>query len=389
MISVSNFHFLSGHDARLARLGALAERNFRDDPSTAIIKLRQLAELLSKLVAAHHALYRDERESFEETLRCLSYERIIPKEAADIFHALRKVGNVAVHEAKGSHSDALTALKFARQLCIWFHRTYGKQPNFKPGAFIPPPEPIDATVALRDEIAALQRKVVESEDAAAIARREAEEHARARESVEERLRREAEERAVWEQLAQDSEAEKSEIVAKLNVLQAAAEQAPPLQKLELIELGEEAATKIDLDEAETRALVDQQLRDRGWEADTKSLRHGQGIRPAKGRSMAIAEWPTANGPADYALFVGTNADRRRRSQAAAEERLRRNRPSRAVFSRPSGISGFRLCRRTVGEASRAVRLRRERPLVSQADRDRERHLVPGYPPAGEPSSRSR
>jgi type I restriction enzyme R subunit len=88
---VTNFDFLEAHDTRLVRLGALAERNFRDDPSTAIIKLRQLAELLSKLVAAHHALYRDERESFEETLRCLSYERIIPKEAADIFHALRKV----------------------------------------------------------------------------------------------------------------------------------------------------------------------------------------------------------------------------------------------------------------------------------------------------------
>jgi type I restriction enzyme R subunit len=88
----ANFAFLELHDARLAVLGGLAERYFREDPSTAIVKLRQLAELLAKLVAAHHGLYRDQLESFEETLRRLSYERIIPKQAADLFNALRKAG---------------------------------------------------------------------------------------------------------------------------------------------------------------------------------------------------------------------------------------------------------------------------------------------------------
>ena len=152
MLPTSNFTFLKAQDAQLAQLGALAERYFRDDPGTAVFKLRQFAELLSKTVAAHHALYLGERETFEETLRRLSYERIIPKEAADVFHALRKAGNRAAHETTGNHSDALSALKFARQLGIWFHRTYGKKPDFKPGPFVPPPEPIDATAALREEI---------------------------------------------------------------------------------------------------------------------------------------------------------------------------------------------------------------------------------------------
>ena len=99
--------------------------------------------------------------------------------------------------------------------------------------------------------------------------------------------------------------------------------------MELVERGEEAATKIDLDEAETRALIDQQLRDRGWEADTKALRYSAGVRPAKGRNMAIAEWPTANGPADYALFVGTmlvgvvEAKRRRKNVSAAIDQAER------------------------------------------------------------------
>src|SRR5689334_7434267 len=116
MLATLNFGFLRGQDARLAQLGTLAEHYFRQDPSTAIFKLRQFAELLAKLIAAQHATYLGERESFEDTLRRLSYERILPREAADVFHALRKVGNVAVHEARGSHADALTALKLARQL---------------------------------------------------------------------------------------------------------------------------------------------------------------------------------------------------------------------------------------------------------------------------------
>ena len=76
-----NFGFLSSQNEQLAQPGGLAERYFRDDPATAIFKLRQFAELLSKVIAARHAMYLD-REAFEETLRRLSYERIIPKEAA-------------------------------------------------------------------------------------------------------------------------------------------------------------------------------------------------------------------------------------------------------------------------------------------------------------------
>ena len=87
MLPTTNFGFLAVHNAQLVQLGALAERYFRDDPGTAIFKLRQFAEFLSKTIAAHHALYLGERETFEDTLRRLSYERIIPREAADIFHA--------------------------------------------------------------------------------------------------------------------------------------------------------------------------------------------------------------------------------------------------------------------------------------------------------------
>lgn len=329
MLATPNFGFLAKQDPNLVQLGALAERYFRDDPSTTLLKLRQFAELLSKLIAAHHGLYGGERETFEEVLRRLAYERILPRETADTFHQLRRLGNAAAHEVRGNHAEALTGLKLARQLGIWFHRTYAKEPGFKAGPFVPPPEPVDATVALKAEIEALRRKVIETEDAATRARREVEEHARARESAEGRLRREAEERAVWEKLAQDAESERNAIADRLSAVQMAAEQAPKAEAIEFLKLGAEAAAQIDLDEAATRDRIDQQLRDRGWEADTKQLRYSQGVRPAKGHNMAIAEWPTGSGPADYALFVGTKlvgmveAKRKRKNVSAAIDQAER------------------------------------------------------------------
>jgi hypothetical protein len=49
------------HDSTLATLGALAERYFRDGPPTCLIKLKQLAELLSNLAAAHPSTMNDVR----------------------------------------------------------------------------------------------------------------------------------------------------------------------------------------------------------------------------------------------------------------------------------------------------------------------------------------
>ena len=47
----SNFTFLAAHDQQLVRLATLAERYFKDDPNTCLIKLRQFGELLAQLTA--------------------------------------------------------------------------------------------------------------------------------------------------------------------------------------------------------------------------------------------------------------------------------------------------------------------------------------------------
>ena len=66
---------------------------------------------------------------------------------------------------------------------------------------------------------------------------------------------------------------------------------------------------VKLSEAQTRELIDEQLRKVGWNADTDEIRYSKGVRPVKGRNLAIAEWPTDSktgnsGYADYALFIG-------------------------------------------------------------------------------------
>lgn len=89
----------------------------------------------------------------------------------------------------------------------------------------------------------------------------------------------------------------------------AAADAPVVPAEKRRKLSRQAAGRMEMSEAETRYLIDEDLRKVGWEADTERLRYSLGTRPQKGKNLAIAEWPTDSsvgkkGFADYALFVG-------------------------------------------------------------------------------------
>lgn len=66
-----NFAFLSYYNPLLDRLGAQAERYFRDDPNTSLLKLRQFGELLAQTVAAKLGIFTSQREEQRELLRRL------------------------------------------------------------------------------------------------------------------------------------------------------------------------------------------------------------------------------------------------------------------------------------------------------------------------------
>jgi type I restriction enzyme R subunit len=56
-----------------------------------------------------------------------------------------------------------------------------------------------------------------------------------------------------------------------------------------------ASQQVYLDEATTRQLIDAQLRQARWKADTVKMCYHNGTRPEHGHNRAIAEWPTASG----------------------------------------------------------------------------------------------
>ena len=178
-------------------------------------------------------------------------EGLLTQDLVDILHALRKVRNKAVHENYSSVEEGKVLLQMAHSLCEWFMQTYGDW-SYQPVPFVMPTDSQEQDISDTDD------------------------------AQEEVLAKEAEEKAAA-----------SGSVTKEKRRQQAAKAASQRQKTE----------------AETRYIIDQQLRQVGWEADTGNLRFSKGSRPAKGRNLAIAEWPTDStvgnhGRADYALFIG-------------------------------------------------------------------------------------
>ena len=67
----SNFLFLQEHDEQLASLGLQAERYFATDPNTCLLKLRQVTELLARLLAARSGIATSTQEAQFELLQRL------------------------------------------------------------------------------------------------------------------------------------------------------------------------------------------------------------------------------------------------------------------------------------------------------------------------------
>ena len=299
----SNFSFLTEPAPRLARLGALAERYFAHDAATALVKLRQLGEFLAKDVAAHHALLPTTTVSFDEILRALRSRNVVPRDVAEWLYHLKRLGNVAAHEDKGSRGEALQALKIAWAASVWLHRAYHGQRGFEPGPFVPPAPPTDATTAMMVELDDLRSVVRASGDAEAQARLAAQDAEAARVAAEAQASERDRERQFWEDFACETEAGLRQAERALAAVQREAQASPPGKLDRLAQAASAAAATIKLDEAATRVLIDDALRVAGWTVESSGLRYAAGTRPQAGQALAIAEWPTASGPVDYALFI--------------------------------------------------------------------------------------
>lgn len=248
----SNFAFLKSHFPVLANFGILAEKYCYSDSNSCIMKLGMIGETIVNLMLTYDKIKIPTDCNAVTKIKILSLQGLLTPDLSDILHALRKARNKAAHTNYENIKEGQTLLEMAYSLCEWFMQTYGDL-QYKHCKFVMPTEADAKSITDNDDKAAEQKMLEETEKIAAAAKAVA---------ADERRKR---------ALAAASQRQKSE--------------------------------------AETRYMIDTQLRKVGWEADTEKLRYGKGISPQKGKNLAIAEWPTLSaagnkGRADYALFAG-------------------------------------------------------------------------------------
>ncbi len=300
-IKSPNFFFLESHDHLLVTLAAQAETYLLSDPNTSLIKLRQFVELLAQQTSAYSGVYTTREEKLSDLLERLRSKGVLSPEVDQLFHGIRKAGNEAVHKHTGTRSEALHQIRMARTLAVWFHRSF-KKPDFKIGPFVPPPDPTDVESPLLADLERLRRELTEYRHQTVA------EQAAFQEDAEAKIKAAYDDMAAALELAGETEeklrVEQERFQQHIQTLQATAAAKSTSEAEATVKQVQKASQHLDLSEADTRSIIDVQLREAGWEADSKELTYQKGARPQKGRRLAIAEWPTANGPADYLLFAG-------------------------------------------------------------------------------------
>jgi type I restriction enzyme R subunit len=314
----SNFAFLEEHDPIFFQLAVNAEQAFAADPNTTLIKLRQLGEAFAQEVAARCGVIFDNSTSQSDLLYKIHREIGFEPQIKELFYTLRIEGNKATHQFKTKHKEAMDGLKVARNLAIWFHRSFAKNTdNFNPGSFTALPDPSAQLSALQNQIQQLSSQLSEANQQLEFDQKfnqlislEKEEYAVLAEQMDKESKTYQQQLALHEQ--QQSQ-QTQEFESKIAILQKQMESAPTdqleqakkQQKVYSAQL-RKASKALYLNEEVTRIVIDLHLVEAGWEADTQSLTYQNGIRPQKGKNLAIAEWPTElkgkKGYADYVLF---------------------------------------------------------------------------------------
>ncbi len=310
MNSPGNFTFLAEHSPLLADLGATAERLFPFDPASCVLKLRLLAEAITQDMAARVGVQLVQPTQ-AELFRAVDARLGLDAQVRQLFHLLRRTGNAAAHEAAHGigFREGLEALKVAREIAVWFHRSFGHNPGFKPGPFVLPDDPSQRLVQLQQQIGQLNSALLDAQTAQTSQAELATLLQAQADQERDMARRALEESAIYQELAEEAGQRAASLQAQFEIqLKTAAHQASSEEITRFAKRTTTAARAVVLDEATTRKIIDLQLIDAGWEASTTELTHAKGARPQRGKNRAIAEWPTtgqgSNGSADYLLFIG-------------------------------------------------------------------------------------
>ena len=252
---MGNFEFLKSRWEDLANTGELAENYVYSDPNTSMIKQGMLAERLVKYMLAYDGI---EEPRFDNThanrIKLLRQNDLLPNDINDSLYVIRIMRNDAAHSGDDDLRRAKDNLYLTYTLAVWFMQTYGDY-SFEPQTYI---EPIDYRVSM-----------------------------------------------------EELKKENTDLEEKYRLLEVELDNIRMVGKPDANRKKKafEKSLNVHLSEAQTRELIDEQLRRAGWEADSQKLRYSKGTRPEKNTYRAIAEWPTDSslgngGYADYILFIG-------------------------------------------------------------------------------------
>lgn len=255
----SNFDFFPKNWNYLKELAINAESNVYSDPRAALSELRLFCEGLTEGVFHFNGLnLNDSTMNQYEKLNYLSEKVSIAPDVIDMLQLIRKAGNKAAHDHKTKITPqmAMDTLKKAYLLAVWFMKMYIDH-GYQPHSFVKPTNKNEqATLTISE----LEKKIKELEA----------------------------QNSVFQQKIQTQKV--PEITST--------------EKRQRKEINQQFAKQNNLNEHDTRMLIDEQLNNAGWETDTDKYNYYLNkTMPQKGKQMAIAEWPCENNKrADYALF---------------------------------------------------------------------------------------
>jgi type I restriction enzyme R subunit len=248
---VSNFSFLENNYLELFTISELSEKLIYVDSSSSLAKSRLFSEKLAQLIWEFEDLDVFQGNQVER-INQLFYKNAIPDVVKDTFHTIRKSGNKASHDGSGTKQEALYILKKCFQLAKWFYETYENDYVEIIEYQLPEDNQRISLEKLNTELERLSQEVVDYQE-------------------------------------------------KIKTLNATPELVKERKSRSISNANNIAKT-----EAETREIIDEQLRMAGWECDTDRLNFKKNkTLPQKGKNRAIAEWSCGSKWADYALFIGT------------------------------------------------------------------------------------
>jgi type I restriction enzyme, R subunit len=262
-----NFEFLRPCRPELVATGEMAEAYTYADPGSALVKLRNFAELLVTNIYREMALPAPIKGNLNDLLNETAFKTAIPPVIVSKLHSLRIQGNKAAHGDKVSSSTALWILEEAYHLACWYYIGVckGKQ-DLLPEFIAPEPQ---APLSDEADLSAKERK------------------------------------EILEKLAAQ-EAQLQQLFAELEATRKQAQIVEPTaaEREAIIEQAEQAVSELHFDEATTRQrLIDAALISAGWNVGL----NGQSTEQV-GQEVKILYQPTASGEgrADYVLYDEAN-----------------------------------------------------------------------------------